>query len=61
MPRVMKVFDYVNFPVSFGMNQLVTTKVQISRVKDDEVCVTECFDLDGNVTSEVECAEVRVK
>ena len=37
------------------------TEIQVSGVKDNEVSISEYFDLDGNVTNESEIGEVRMQ
>ena len=36
-------------------------EIQVSSVKDNEVCVSKNFDLDGHVTDESEICEIRMQ
>ena len=65
----MKCFDYFDsfviicwsFVIIGVSDQLIVAEIQVSGVKDNEVSVSEYFDLDGHITSESEIGEVRMQ
>lgn len=63
MTWIVQVFHYWHLLllVSFEMGQLKAAEVEVSRVKNDKLGVTEGFYLDSHVSGEVECAEIRVQ
>ena len=68
MPWIVKDFDYFDsFVIIWGSfdiiysDQLIVAEIQVSGVKDNEVSISEYFDLDGHVTNESEIGEVRMQ